>query len=141
MAFPSISNLTGANPGPNSAVLPDTVQMPTGNLWKVGDFSLTSKTWSALAAGPSVAEQLITASGIGLLVGDMVSVSYNGAQTTNVAIVSARVSAGDTLAVTFLATTGTPTPAALTATNPLIVSVFRVQPNWTVPTSGSQLDW
>lgn len=141
MAFPSITNVTGANPGPNAATVPDTVQMPVGNMWKVGDFNLTGITPTALASGPSVAEQTFSATGIGLLVGDSVTVNYQGSQTANVALLSARVSANDTLALTFLATTGTPTPAAASAANPYVVSVFRIQPNWTKPASGNQMDW
>lgn len=140
MAFPSVSNLTGANPGPNSAVLPDTVQMPVGNMWKVGDFSLTISP-AACAAGPSVNVQTFAATGIGLLVGDLVQVSYQGTQTAAVALLDARAVASDGLEIKFLATAGTPTPAAGTAANPYLVSVFRVQPNWTKPAAGSQLDW
>ena len=41
MANVSVTNVSGTNPGPNTDTLPDTVQMPTGNLWKVGVFNLT----------------------------------------------------------------------------------------------------
>ncbi len=145
MAFPSISNISGANPGPNSATIPDTVQMPVGNMWKIGTFSIQMAP-AALAAGPSVAERTFVGTAatssatqyfpaIGLQVGDFVQVEYNGAQTANVAVLDARVSAADTLAVKFLATAGTPTPAAGTAAAPYLVNVYRVQPNWTVPAS------
>ena len=135
------TNVSGSNPGPNSSGLPDTVQLPVGNLWKVGTFALTAITPSALASGPSVAEQTFSATGIGLLTTDRVFVEYPGSQTANVAILDARVSAADTLAVKFLATTGTPTPAAASTTTPYYVTVFRQQPNWTAPASGNQLDW
>ena len=141
MAFPSVTNATGSNPGPNSSGLPDTVQIPTGNLWKSGTFALTAIAPAALGAGPSVAEQTFATTGIGLLVGDRVLVEYAGAQTANVAILDARVSAVDTLAVKFLATAGTPTPAAASAANPYYVTVWRQQPNWTAPATGNQLDW
>lgn len=151
MGFPASTNIDGSNPGPNSAALPDTVQMPTGNLWKVGTFQV-SLTPAALAAGPSIGEQTFvgtaaTASttqyfpAIGLLTSDVVVVTKSGAQTATVGILDARVSATDTLAIKFLATAGTPTPAAGTAAAPYNVTVFRVQPNWTAPASGNQLDW
>lgn len=148
--FPASTNVDGSNPGPNYAQQPDTVQMPTGNLWKVGQFQI-SMTPAALAAGPSVNEQTFlgtaaTASAtqyfptIGLLTTDVVVVTKPGAQTAAVGILDSRVSAADTLAIKFLATAGTPTPAAGTVAAPYIVSVFRVQPNW-APTPGPQLDW
>jgi len=140
MAFPAVTNATGSNPGPNNAVVPDTVQSPVGNLIKVGRFALNLVP-IALAAGPSIGVQAFAATGIGLIVGDFVQVEYQGLQTTNVAILDSRVSAVDTLEVKFLATTGTPTPAAGSTTNPYIVTVWRVQPNWTAPASGNQLDW
>jgi hypothetical protein len=140
MAFPSTTNVDGSNPGPNFAQLPDTVQIPTGNIWKIGRFGLAI-TPGALAAGPSVNVQTFAATGIGLIVGDAVAVSYQGTQTAAVAIADARVSAVDTLEIKFIASAGTPTPAAGTAAVPYIVTVLRVQPNWTAPTTGNQLDW
>lgn len=140
MAFPTVTNVSGSNPGPNAAVVPDTVQMPVGNLWKVGTFALTI-TPSALSTGPSVGAQQFAATGIGLLVGDFVQVSYQGSQTAAVAIADSRVYQNDGLEIKFIATAGTPTPAAGTAANPYLVDVWRVQPNWTKPASGSQLDW
>lgn len=150
MAFPSVTNVDGSNPGPNSASLPDTVQMPTGNIWKLGTFQV-SLTPAALVTGPSVGEQTFvgtaaTASttqyfpSIGLLTTDVVVVTKPGAQTAAVGLLDARVSATDTLAIKFLATAGTPTPAAGTAAAPYYVTVFRVQPNWTA-TNTPQLDW
>lgn len=151
MANPAVTNITGSNPGPNSGALPDTVVMPIGNLWKVGTFAV-SLTPAALVTGPSVGEQTFvgtaaTASttqyfpAIGLLTTDIVVVSKPGAQTAAVGLLDARVSAADTLAIKFLATAGTPTPAAGTAAAPYFVTVFRVQPSWTAPASGNQLDW
>jgi hypothetical protein len=136
MAFLAVTNVDGSNPGPNSSLLPDTVQLPTGNIWKSGTFGL-SITPSALVTGPSVGEQTFAATGIGLLTTDRVLVMYPGAQTAASALVSARVSAADTLALTFIATAGTPTPAA----GVYYVTVIRQQPNWTAPASGNQLDW
>jgi hypothetical protein len=151
MAFPAVTNVTGSNPGPASEALPDTVQSPTGNLWKVGTFSV-SLTPAALSTGPSIGEQTFVGTAatasttqyfptIGLLTTDVVVVTKPGAQTAAVGILDARVSAADTLAIKFLATAGTPTPAAGTAAAPYYVTVFRQQPNWTAPASGSQLDW
>jgi hypothetical protein len=150
MANPATTNVTGSNPGPDVATSPDTVQMPTGNLWKVGQFQI-QLTPAALGAGPLITEQTFigtaaTASAtqyfptIGLLATDVVIVTKAGAQTANVGILDSRVSAADTLAIKFLNTAGTPTPAAGTAAAPYIVSVFRVQPNWT-PVNSPQLDW
>lgn len=141
MAFPAVTNVDGSNPGPNVSTVPDTVQMPVGNLWKVGRFALTAITPSALASGPSVNVQTFAATGIGLLTTDTIFVEYSGTQTANVAILDARVSAADQMELKFLGTTGTPTPAAASVANPYYVTVFRVQPNWIAPASGNQLDW
>jgi hypothetical protein len=149
--MPTATNISGSNTGPNSALLPDTIQLNTGNLWKVGTFAV-SLTPAALATGPSIGEQTFvgtaaTASttqyfpAIGLLTTDVVVVTKPGAQTATVGMLDARVSAADTLAIKFLATAGTPTPAAGTAAAPYYVTVFRPQPNWTAPASGNTLDW
>jgi hypothetical protein len=151
MAFPASINVDGSNPGPNAASLPDTVSMPVGNWYKVGTFPI-ALTPAALSTGPSIGEQAFvgtasTASttqyfpAIGLLTTDVVVVTKAGAQTAAVGILDSRVSAVDTLAIKFLATAGTPTPAAGTTAAPYSVTVFRVQPNWTVPASGNQLSW
>lgn len=140
MAFPAVTNVTGSNPGPQADTLFDTVQSPVGNLWKTGTFSLVI-TPSALATGPSVGEQTFAATGIGLLTTDRVFVTYPGAQTAAVGILDCRVSAVDTLAIKFLATAGTPTPAAGTAAVPYQVTVIRIQPNWAAQATGNQIDW
>jgi hypothetical protein len=151
MAFVASTNVDGSNPGPNSAASPDTVQMPTGNMWKVGTFAI-ALTPAALSTGPSIGEQTFvgtaaTASttqyypAIGLLPTDRVIVENPAAQTAAVGMLDARVSATDTLAIKFLATAGTPTPVAGTAAAPYYVTVFRQQPNWSAPASGNQLDW
>jgi|SRR5579872_2353513 len=132
----SNTNISGSNPGPTTVLAPDQIWYPIGNLWKVGNFNL-SLTPTALGSGPAIAEQTYSATGIGLLTTDIVFVTYSGAQTANVALGSARVSAADTLAITWSNSTGTPTPAAGT----YVVTVLRTQPNWTAPTSGNQLDW
>lgn len=147
----AVTNIDGSNPGPNSVTLPDTVSLPVGNLWKVGTFQV-ALTPAALSTGPSIGEQTFvgtaaTASttqyypSIGLLTTDVVVVTKAGAQTAAVGILDARVSATDTLAIKFLATAGTPTPAAGTTASPYNVTVFRVMPNWSAGSSSSQLSW
>jgi hypothetical protein len=136
MAFPTVTNVNGSNTGPNSAVLPDTVQLPVGNLWKVGQFALTLSP--VAVAGTTAAEQTFAATGIGLIVGDVVLVQKPTSQA-GLVIGGSRVSAADTLAINFGNCTGaTITP---TASEVYTVTVLRIQPNWTAPASGSQIDW
>lgn len=136
MAFPAVTNVTGSNPGPQADNLPDTVQMPTGNLWKVGRFSLTLSP--VAVAATSAATQAFAATGIGLLTTDTVIVTCT-APLAGVTNANAYVSAADTLSVTFVnPTAGSLTPTASTL---YYVTVFRIQPNWTAPASGNQLDW
>jgi hypothetical protein len=66
---------------------------------------------SALSAGPSVGEQTFTVKGL-KTTDRIIYCAYQGAQTAAVAVTSARVSAANTLALTFVATAGTPTPAS-----------------------------
>jgi hypothetical protein len=136
MAFPAVTNVDGSNPGPNSVTLPDTVQTPVGNIWKVGVFSLTLSP--ALVAPNTSAEQTFATTGIGLLTTDLILVNKPTAQA-GLIIGGTRVSAADTLAITF----GNLTAASITPTASQVykVGVFRVQPNWTAPASGNQLDW
>lgn len=135
MAFPASTNVDGSNPGPNSATQPDTVQAPVGNIWKMGLFSL-ALTPVAVAAN-TTAEQTFAATGIGLLVTDNVDVSKPSFQA-GLGIVNVRVSAVDTLAITYINATASPiTPTAETYQ----VNVLRPQPNWTKPASGNQMDW
>lgn len=70
---------------------------------------------AALAAGPSIGEQTFTVNGLDVgdyvvFAGLLTATGAAQAQTANVAIVGCRVSATNTLAITFLTTTGTPTP-------------------------------
>ncbi len=137
MAFPSISNVDGSNPGPTSAV-PDVPQSPIGNLWKVGRFALTITPVAVAAATAAV--QTFTATGIGLLTTDVVEVSYSDATapTGAVGVLGAYVSAADALSIQFI----NPTAAALTPiAGVYYVTVFRVQPNWVAPSSGNQIDF
>ena len=136
MAFPASTNVDGSNPGPNSASLPDTVQMPTGNIWKVGVFNITL---SPISVAPNTsAEQTFATTGIGLLTTDLVVVQKPTSQA-GLVMGGTRVSSADTLAINFgnlTAATITPTPSQV-----YTVGVFRVQPNWTAPATGNQLDW
>ena len=133
MAFPAVTNVDGSNPGPNSAT-PDFPQSPIGNVWKNGVFTVTLSP--ASVANATSAEQTFTMTG--LLTTDYVYVNKPTAQA-GLGIVGARVSAADTLAITFMnATAATITP---TASQAYIVQVVRVQPNWTAPASGSLIDW
>lgn len=135
MAFPSVTNVDGSNPGPNSA-LPDVPQSPIGNLWKVGRFSL--KLSPVQIAGSTAAEQTFSTTGIGLLTTDFVWVNYTGTSNTGWGIGNARVAGADALAITFV----NPGIAAVSPTTAaFVVTVLRVQPNWTAPATGNQIDW
>jgi hypothetical protein len=141
MAFPSTTNVDGSNPGPNVATQPDTVQSSIGNVWKTGVFAL-ALTPASVGAN-TTAEQIFTATGIGLVAGtatttaDWVGVNKPTAQA-GLGIVNVRVSSTDALAITYINDTASPiTPTAET----YLVNVQRVQPNWTKPASGNQLDW
>jgi len=136
MAFPAVTNVDGSNPGPNSVVLPDTIQLPTGNIWKVGVFTLTLSPLQI--ATSTAAEQTFTATGIGLLTTDFVWVNYTGVTNTGFGITNARVVAADTLALTYInpgIAIVSPTTASYT------VLVMRIQPNWSKPATGNQIDW
>lgn len=135
MAFPAVTNVDGSNPGPNSANLPDTVQSPIGNLWKVGTFAISLTPAAVLTITAPI--QNFAATGIGLLTTDAVLVVPPSA-TANVALASAWVSAADQLSIQWVnPTAGSLTPPA----GSYLVTVFRRQPNWTAPASGNQLDW
>lgn len=136
MSNPSVTNVTGTNTGPNVSTVPDTIQLPTGNIWKSGVFQITLSP--SQVAINTTAEQTFAATGIGLLTTDYVGVNKPTAQA-GLGIVGARVSAADTLALTFSNNTaGAITP---TASESYKVYVVRVQPNWTAPASGNQFDW
>ena len=134
MAFPAVTNVDGSNPGPNSATLPDTVQSPTGNVWKLA--SITLSLTPASVANATGAEQTFTCTG--LLTSDFV---YVNKPTTQAGLVigGSRVSAAGVLAINFAnVTSATITP---TSAETYTVFVARVQPNWTQPTTGSSIDW
>jgi hypothetical protein len=134
--FPSTTNVDGSNPGPNWATLPDTVQMPTGNIWKCGIFNVTL-TPAAVANTAASGAQTFSATGIGLLPTDVVIVTPP-AVVAGIQQGSAFVSAGDTLSIQFInSTAGSLTPPV----GVYKVTVLRIQPNWSAPVSGNQLDW
>lgn len=136
MANPTVNNVDGSNVGPNVVTAPDTVQLPVGNLWKVGVFNVTLSP--ASVANATSAEQTFATTGIGLLTTDLVQVQKPTAQA-GLGIVGSRVSAADTLAITFgNFTAATITP---TASESYTIGVWRVQPNWSAPASGNQIDW
>ena len=127
MANPSVTNVDGSNPGPNSAS-PDFPQSEIGNVWKMGSFTVTLSP--ASVANATSAEQTFTMTG--LLTTDYVYVNKPTAQA-GIGIVGARVSAADVLAITFMnSTSATVTP---TASQSYKVLVVRVQPNATQPSN------
>jgi hypothetical protein len=133
--FTAVQNVDGVNPGPVLVNAPDTVQMPTGNIWKIGTFSL-SLTPAAVAA-TSAPIQNFANTGIGLLTTDRVLVETT-VPLAGVAVATAYVSAADQLSIQYVnPTAGSLTPTAGT----YYVTVFRIQPNWTPPASGNQMDW
>lgn len=133
MTFPVVTNVSGSNPGPNSGT-PDTPQSEVGNIWKAASVTVTLTPGSV--ANATSAEQTFTMTG--LLTTDYVYVNKPTAQA-GLGIVGARVSAADTLAITF----GNFTSATITPTASEVYRVWvaRVQPNWIAPTSGSFFDY
>ena len=108
-----------SNPGPASTNTQESFA-PMTNVVKGGVFSL-SLTPSAVATITTAAQHFAN-TGIGLAVGDYVSVAFNGAQTAGVGVLDAYVSAADQLTIRFVnPTAGSVTPAAGT----YLVSVQR----------------
>lgn len=108
-----------SNPGPASTNTQESFA-PMTNVVKGGVFSL-SLTPSAVATITTAAQNFAN-TGIGLAVGDYVSVAFNGAQTAGVGVLDAYVSAADQLTIRFVnPTAGSVTPAAGT----YLVSVQR----------------
>ena len=135
MSFPASTNVDGSNPGPNVANQPDTTQSPIGNIQKIGVFSISITPTAVSATTAPV--QTFASTGIGLLTTDTVVVTPPST-TAGVAQAATYVSAADTLAIQFVnPTAGSLTPPSGTYK----VTVFRVQPNWTAPASGNQMDW
>lgn len=138
------TNIDGTNPGP-ATDLSDFPQSSIGNIQKVGVFQI-ALTPSAVSAN-TTAEQTFAATGIGLATSgalpslapqDFVWVNKPTAQA-GLGIVGARVSANDTLAITFSNNTGagiTPTAGEL-----YMVFVARRQSYWQAPATGVQMDY
>lgn len=94
------------------------------------DFLIGPSLTPVAVAQATSAEQSFTVPG--LVVGDIVDVNLNGAQTAGLGIVNARVSAANTLTVMFSnATAGSLTPAAGT----YVVNVTR--PEAALPTNAA----
>lgn len=133
----AVTNVDGSNPGPNVVTLPDPVQYPIGNVWKVGVFNI-SITPSAVSAATAPVQNFAN-TGIGLLMTDAVEVAPVGSlgQTANVAVANAWVSAADQLSIQFV----NPTAGSLTPkSGSYQVTVLRPLPEWS--TGGSvQMDW
>lgn len=108
-----------SNPGPASTNTQESFA-PMTNVVKGGVFSLSLTP--ASVATITTAAQNFANTGIGLVVGDYVSVAFNGAQTAGVGVLDAYVSAADQLTIRFVnPTAGSVTPAAGT----YLVSVQR----------------
>jgi hypothetical protein len=107
------------NPGPASTVTQESFA-PMTNVVKGGVFPLTLTPAPVLTI--TTAAQNFANTGIGLAVGDYVSVAFNGAQTVGVGVLDAYVSAADQLTIRFV----NPTAASVTpASGTYLVSVQR----------------
>ena len=108
-----------ANPGPAITSTQESFA-PMTNVVKGGVFSLTLTP--VAVATITTAAQNFASTGIGLVVGDYVSVAFNGAQTAGVGVLDAYVSAADQLTIRFV----NPTAASVTpASGTYLVSVQR----------------
>jgi hypothetical protein len=136
MAFPAVTNVDGSNPGPQSATLPDTVQTPVGNIWKIGAFALTLAP--ATVGTATIAEQTFAMTG--LLTTDIVYTSMQSPVAT-CGILNSRCSAAGVLAIEFICYSNTTSGASASLAGTYNVLVTRVQPNWTAPASGALMDW
>ena len=136
MAFPAVTNVDGSNPGPNSATLPDTVQSPLGNVWKIGAFQITLAPATVTLA--TITEQTFTFTG--LLTTDVVYVSMQS-PVVSLGIVNSRASAAGVLGISFYNASATTSAASASLAGTYNVSVWRPQPNWIAPATGSLIDW
>lgn len=91
--------------------MPGPASVSIGSVANSFVLSLPVAAGAALATGPSTEERTYTVQG--LLVGDVVTVNKPSFQNT-IGVINARVSAANTIAITFLATAGTPSLAAET---------------------------
>jgi hypothetical protein len=135
MAFVAVTNVDGSNPGPQAGNLPDTVQSPIGNVWKLACFTVAFTPGTITNAVNAEVTVAVT----GLLTTDFVFVNAPGAPGLGAGISGARVSAAGVLAINFTNSSATTTTAM--PTGPYIVFVARPQPNWTKPATGSSIDW
>lgn len=125
--------MASSNPGPAITQTQPSFA-PMTNVLKGGVFSLSLTP--AIVATITTAPQTFTATGIGLAVGDFVSVLFNGVQTAGVGILDAYVSAADALTIRFV----NPTAAGVTpAAGTYLVSVQR--PNTLLSVTNPQLSW
>jgi len=108
-----------SNPGPASTQTQESFA-PMTNVVKGGVFSL-SLTPAAVATITTAAQNFAN-TGIGLAVGDYVSVAFNGAQTAGVGVLDAYVSAADQLTVRFV---NPPAASVTPAAGTYLVSVQR----------------
>ena len=136
MSFPAVTNVDGSNPGPNNAGLPDTVSMPIGNVWKIGEFSMTLAPVTVGTA--TVAAQTFAMTGA--LTTDYVSVQAQS-PIVYAGIVNSRVSATGVLEVTFINISSTTSGASASMAGTYNILVARPMPNWTAPAAGSLMDW
>lgn len=92
--------------------------------------TLTSFVWSSATVASTTAE--LTASFPGVQVGDYVDIYLaNAAMTTGLTIANIRVSAANTIAVTWIATSGTFT----VPTGPYLVNIVRPESYANLPAS------
>lgn len=100
--------------------MPGQANTALGNLANNFMFAVTIPAGAAMAAGPSVQERTYTVPGLrfGIDVPTVIKPTFTAA----IGIVGARVSADNTLAITFLATAGTP---SLPANEVYLVQVDR----------------
>jgi len=131
----AVTNVTGSNPGPQTDNLPDTVQSPVGNVWKLA--SITVSLTPTTVAPATTTEKTFAVTG--LLTTDLVFVNPPSAAATTTGIAASRVSAAGVLAIDFFNTSSTTT--ATPSSGVYTVLVVRVQPNWTQPASGASIDW
>lgn len=122
------------NPGPATTITQEAVAA-IGNYNKQGVFPLTLTT-GALTASTITASTYVS-TGIGLLVGDFVSVAYTSTQTAGCSITDAYVSAPDNLTIRWYASSAV-SPAT---TAPYLVQVLRPLPLTSTVTTAPQLSW
>lgn len=114
-------SITGSNAGPVVNNLPPLTVPPVSNIWKEWIIQMTLSP-ASVAANTS-AEQTFNQPGVGLLVGDFVDVNKPTAQA-GLGIVGMRVSATDTVAITF----GNFTASPIVPTASQVYTIFVARP-------------